>query len=251
MSVSNLVSNTIGAATELDRVMGYEANASGTSYLHDPFEMLGSFAIGTSLLSVTGNRREPGGAATVQWDDESVVPEEVPLVTEGRLTDFATSRESATWLRGIYTKHGKSVRSNGCMYAPRGIDAPLIHTPNLVMKPGPETETLESLIQGVSNGLYFRGMSINMDFQQLNGLGRGMCYEIKNGKRVARILNTGVLFRTPELWKNLIALGGETSLRRYGNPLWKGEPSQRSAHSVTAYPAVFKDITVVDVMRKV
>jgi TldD protein len=46
-SVAKLVHETLGAATELDRALGYEANAGGTSYIDDPLAMVGSYQAGS------------------------------------------------------------------------------------------------------------------------------------------------------------------------------------------------------------
>src|SRR5690606_6648288 len=45
-SVAGLTDETLGRATELDRALGYEANASGTSYLNDPLGMIGTYEAG-------------------------------------------------------------------------------------------------------------------------------------------------------------------------------------------------------------
>ncbi|HEY8510261.1 MAG TPA: hypothetical protein VIL32_18035, partial [Steroidobacteraceae bacterium] len=106
-------------------------------------------------------------------------------------------------------------------------------------------------IAGMESGVAIRGLNIDMDFQGLNGLGTtDRLYEIKNGKKVARIVGAGVLFRAPELWKGLRALGGRNSSRRYGTFAVKGAPAQRGYHSVTAPPAVFDQLTLIDVKRK-
>ncbi|HEU4642620.1 MAG TPA: metallopeptidase TldD-related protein, partial [Gemmatimonadaceae bacterium] len=94
-AMASLLAQTLGYATELDRALGYEANAGGTSYLNDPLAMLGSYKAGAPLLTVTANRSQPGALATVRWDDEGVVPESFDLVRDGVLTDFQTTRESA------------------------------------------------------------------------------------------------------------------------------------------------------------
>ncbi|MBX6333525.1 MAG: hypothetical protein IRY91_16885, partial [Gemmatimonadaceae bacterium] len=78
----------------------------------------------------------------------------------------------------------------------------------------------------------------------------GAIYEVKRGKRVARIASAGFLFRATELWKNLLAIGGEQSVRRYGMSAAKGEPAQRCYHSVSAPAAVVKELTLIDPMRK-
>jgi TldD protein len=249
-SVVNLLDGTLGPATELDRALGYEANAGGTSYLNAPFEMLGSYQVGAPLLTVTGNRSDAGGCATVQWDDEGVVPDEFPLVKEGVLVDFQTTRESAGWLKEAYAKAGKPFRSHGCANAQAGLFAPLQRNPNLTLAPDRGEVDFDALVAGVAKGIAVNGIAPYMDFQCLNGMGMGAAYEIKRGKRVARIANAGVLFRAPELWKGLLALGGTASARRYGTQASKGEPEQTTYYSVTAPPALFKQLTYIDPLRK-
>jgi TldD protein len=249
-SVARLVDVTLGAATELDRALGYEANAGGTSYLNDPLAMLGSYQAGSPLLTITANRSEPGGCATVRWDDDGVVPDEFTLVKDGVLADFQTTRESAGWLKEWYTKAGIPFRSHGCASASDGSYAPLQRRPNLALVAGREAYDFDALVAGVASGIAIKGATLDMDFQHLNGLGVGRTYEIKKGKRVARIANAGLLFRSPELWKGLLALGGPGSERRYGRGASKGEPAQGSIASVTAPPAVFKQLTVIDPLRK-
>jgi TldD protein len=249
-SITSLVDATLGRATELDRALGYEANAGGTSYITAPLEQIGSYQAGAPALTVTANRSEPGGCATVRWDDEGVVPDDFPLVKDGVLTDFQTTRESAGWLKSWYAQHGRPFRSHGCANADSGINAPLQHVPNLVLAPGAEATDFDGLVAGLTNGIAIKGVQLSMDFQNLNGLGTGTTYEVKRGKRTAVIAGAGVLFRSPELWKGLLALGGVPSVRRYGSLSGMGEPGQTTWLSVTAPAAAFKQLTVIDPLRK-
>jgi hypothetical protein len=89
-----------------------------------------------------------------------------------------------------------------------------------------------------------------MDYQGLSGLLMGRIYEVRKGKRVAQLAGVGTLFRAPELWKGVTALGGAGSARRFGQEVSKGEPPQTSYHSVTAPPAALERLTLVDVRRK-
>lgn len=250
LTMADLATRTIGSAAQLDRVFGYEANASGTSYLNAPHEMLGSYEAGAPILTLTANRSERGGAATVAWDDEGVQPDEFVLVQDGVLQDFLTTRESATWLTESYAKASRTVSSHACAAAPTAVELPLTHTPNMWIVPGTEAQDFDDLVAGIGDGLAVKEMYVDMDFQGLNGIGEGRVYEVKDGKRVARIVGAGFLFRSTELWKGLLALGGEGSLRRYGVTSTKGEPSQTTYHSVSAPPAVFKELTVIDPRRK-
>jgi TldD protein len=249
-SVANLLGGTIGGATDLDVAMGYESNAGGTSYLNDPLGMVGAYQLGPPLLTVTANRSLPGGLATVRWDDEGVEPDEFAIVRDGVLADFPTTRESAAWLTGSAAARGRTPRSHGCAAADSGLDAPLLHTPNLALTPAPGGPSFEELVAGTTKGLAIRQAQGNMDFQHLNGLGTGAVYEMRNGKRVARIAGAGFLFRTPELWRSVQALGGPNDLRWFGAVSTKGEPAQAVPFSVGAVPAALKQLAIIDLERK-
>jgi TldD protein len=64
-TVASLLGRTLGIATQLDRALGYEANASGTSFLNDPLAMLGAFQVASPLVTVTANRSTPGQLVNV------------------------------------------------------------------------------------------------------------------------------------------------------------------------------------------
>lgn len=248
-TVAAIIDATLGRATELDRALGYEANAGGTSYLNDPAGMLGSYQAGASTLTLTAERSEPGAVATVKWDDEGVAPDAFTLVKDGVLNDFQTTRESARWLGDAYVKHGRAMRSHGCAAAPSAVFAQAQHSPNLSVAPGREAKDFDALVSGMVRGVAVKSGGVDLDFQRSSGLGSGRLYEVKQGKRVNRLAG-GFLFRSTELWKSLQALGGEGSLRRYGMRAVKGEPVQEYNHSVTAPAALVKDLTIIDPLRK-
>jgi TldD protein len=244
--VGNILYHTIGEATQLDRAMGYEANASGTSYITDPFEMLGTFKIGAPQLTVIANRDQPGAVGTVKWDDEGVAPAPIPLVKEGILSGFSTTREGAGWLKAA-GKGNAIARPSGCADVNSAFDAPRTCVPNMVMTPGKEALGFEDLVGTLKKGVAITSVIIlSIDFQKLNGFMQCGAYEVKDGQRVARIGGAGTLFRAPELWKNIITLGGAQSAKRFNGP------KDRSLNdgAVTAVPAVFKDMSIIDAFRK-
>jgi TldD protein len=252
--VSKILSGTVGCATELDRILGYEANKGGTSYLREPFDMLDSFAIGTSLLTVTANRSEAGGAATVKWDDEGVQPRNVTLVEKGIVRDLQTTRESAGWLSaglsGKPAARNHVFQSHGCAASDTAGYGVICLTANLKMVPSTEQRRFDDLIAGLPKGVAIKSLWCDMDFQQASGHGMGRAYEIKDGKISARLSGAGVLFRTVELWKSLKTIGGPQSARRFGHGVGKGEPMQLGYHSVTAVPATFSNVSVIDIYRR-
>jgi hypothetical protein len=86
-----------------------------------------------------------------------------------------------------------------------------------------------------------------MDHQRLSGMGFMIrACEVKKGKRVSRVIGADrFLFRAPELWKNLLAVGGTKSAAWFGGRSEKGEPSQSMPFSVSAVPALVKDIVAI------
>lgn len=250
-SVQGLAAETLGRATELDRAMGYEANQGGTSYLNDPEHMLGSFQAGAAALTLTGDRSVAGGCATVKWDDEGVEPDECVLVKAGVLQDFQTSRESAGWLKDTYARAGRICRSHGFCAAPSAMEPPMLHVPNLAVAPGPDAHRgYAELLAGVADGVAIESAGFDMDFQHSSGLGTGRIFEVKRGKKTARLVEAGFLFRATELWKGLQDLGGEASVRRFGRAESKGAPAQQGYFSASAPPALVKQLALINPLRK-
>jgi TldD protein len=248
--MAGFVSGTLGTATELDRTLGYEANAGGTSYLGpDPFTQLGT-TLGTPLLRVRGDRSMPRGLATLKWDDEGVEPDEFSIVENGVLVDYQTTREQAAWLKDWYAKRGKPVRSHGCAFGLSALDMPLQMAPNLSLMPGPDDTGFNDLVANTKRGIALTGGMIGMDFQSREGVARGTMREIINGKLGSFIIGGECLFSSMELWKSLEALGGAASREQFPGGEVKGEPAQAANHSVAAVPGILKDTAIVDARRK-
>lgn len=254
-AMAELLSTTLAPATELDRALGYEANATGGSYLGpDPLTRLGS-PVASPLVSITAERSNPLGMATVKWDDEGVVPEDFPLVTDGQLMNYQTTRAQAAWLAPWYEKHGQPVRSLGCAMAPSALEEPMQHTPNLVLHPGTGTATEESMVQELEHGLHIAAnLNLTMDWMCANGYSfTARATEIRKGKPVANFGISGLMFNTTELWKNVEALGGASSaVYQSGDTLWsrKGDPVQQTTYSIGTVPVRIKQLRVVDPWKK-
>lgn len=243
-ALAGIVDGTFGPALELDRALGLEANASGTSYLAPVDKILGG-NVGSPLLTLTGDRSMAGGAATVQWDDDGVTPRSFKLIDKGIAADYATSRDHAPALAAWYKARGKAVQSNGCAASEDGMGVPLVQVPNLTLEPGARDRSFQDLVAGVDDGLAIIGGGVMMDQQQLNGQGMGeMVYRIRKGKLAGTVSSTAYLFRAPEFWKNLVALGGVSTAGTRGMTVKKGQPQQETVHSVRAVAAHFKNVPV-------
>ena len=249
-TVGNLIASTIGTATQLDRALGYEANAGGTSYLGpNPLELLGTFQVGAPSLTITADRTAPGAAATVAWDDDGVVPTPFTLVQHGMLADYQTTREQAAWLAPYYQKQGRAITSNACARGQTALYLPIQQPPNLTMAPGAAPVSTESLIADTRRGLAVTGGGVSIDFQARGGAGFGMFREINNGKLGAICTNAAYIFSTTELLKNMVAIGGADSVVRGTASNFKGQPYQGALYSVSAVPAKFTNANVIDTSR--
>jgi TldD protein len=249
--VGQVLKHSVGIATEIDRVMGYEANATGTSYIIDPDDMVGSLKIGAPAMHVTGTRSSPGGLAHVKWDDEGVAPNDFALIQNGVLQTLQTNREGAGWMKTLAEKTGQPIRSHGCAYGAEASDPQVVYPADLLLHPDSARDTtLDQLREQMDKGIEFKPGTVSMDFQQSTGLLLAPAFKIEKGKRVARIAGPGMLFRTSELWGNLQVLGGKSSVVRVGSGQMKGEPVQFGYSSVDAPPALFKEMSVINPAQK-
>jgi TldD protein len=245
-AMAMLVDQTVGQALQLDRALGFEANAAGTSYLAPPEELLGTMTLAPPFVTVTANRSQPRGAATVKWDDEGVVPEDYTLVKNGVITDYQTTRAQAPWLSQWYAQEHRGIRSHGDAGAPDAFYCTMQQMPNLVLEPAAGNATLLDLVGQVDKGIAILSVFWLFDQQLLNGMAAGAAVEIVKGKLGRPLKNVGLQVRAPDLWKSVATLGGADSSVSVAQQLRKGEPMQQTLHTVTAVPALVKQQNVIN-----
>jgi TldD protein len=265
-TMAALLSATFGVATQLDRAMGYEANAGGTSFLDDPLAMVGALQVASPHVTITANRSAPAQLATVRWDAEGVEPQPFAVIKEGVLSDYQTTREQAAWLAPYYAKVGHPVRSNGCAAAEDALGITVQHVPNLALEPNPSGGGLDALIATVKSGVLLEsGTVAQIDAQARNGLlAATTLRKIKDGRLGSALRNGAILFNTLDLWKHVTAVGGAAtaavvpySQYPYGGELGqlfhrpvKGQPAQASSYSVQAVAATVDNQALIDPFRK-
>ena len=76
-------------------------------------------------------------------------------------------------------------------------------------------------------------------------------YRVRKGKRTSYLKNAECLFRAPDLWKNLKAIGGKGSVVQSAATVWKGQPSQRLFFGIAAVPTLFANVAVGDIARQI
>ncbi|MDQ3557396.1 MAG: TldD/PmbA family protein [Gemmatimonadota bacterium] len=248
------IHESIAHPTELDRIMGFEANYAGTSFIYPIADYLGKFRYGPEFMNVQGERSARGGLSSVGWDDEGVRPDEYLIVRNGVLNDLQTTREQAPWLAEWYAQSGKPLRSHGNSYAQSWADVQFQRMPNVNLLPHPDRDVaLEELVGDVRNGILIEGRgSFSIDQQRFNAQFGGQVFrEIRNGRVGAPLKDVAYQIRTPEFWNSMDLIGGRSSYESHGSfNDGKGQPSQSNAVSHACPPARFRGVNVINTGRR-
>jgi TldD protein len=215
----------VAHATELDRIMGYEANYAGTSFVK--VSDLGKLKYGSKIFNVTADRTIPGGVATIGYDDDGVKTQEWPIVREGILVGLQTNRESAHFI-------GEK-ESRGCTAANSWRDYPFLRMPNVHVDAGPAgSPSPEEMIADTKDGVLIDGRgSYSIDQQRYNGqFGGNAFWEIKNGKKTRMVTNVTYNAITTDFFANLDAISGKEHWQMHGTGGdAKGQPTQTNSIS--------------------
>jgi TldD protein len=230
------VHESVGHAVELDRVLGREASYAGTSFV--PADGLGKFRFGSECVNVTADATSPGGLGSYRWDDEGVQGRPVPILREGVLAGFLSSRETATEI-GLD-------RSGGCMRADGFARQPIVRMTNVNLDPG-DAGALHDLLADTGEGLLIEtNRSWSIDNRRLNFQFEGeAAWEIKGGERGRLLRNPSYAGVTPEFWASCDAVCSATDWRLISLlDCGKGEPGQVMRVSHGSAPARFRDVQV-------
>jgi TldD protein len=248
------IHESIAHPTELDRIMGYEANYAGTSFIYPIDEYLGKFRYGRDFMQVQGERSSPGGLSSIGWDDEGVKPTEYLIVKDGILNDLQTTREQAPWLADWYARSGKPVRSHGNSYAESWDAVQFQRMPNVNLLPNQERDvSVEEVIEGVQDGILIDGDgSFSIDQQRYNAQFGGQTFmEIKNGRITGPLKDVAYQLRTPEFWASMDLIGGPSTYFVGGSfNDGKGQPSQSNAVSHGCPVARYRGVNVINTGRR-
>lgn len=232
--VSLQIHESCGHPAELDRVMGWEANFSGVSFLE--IEQLGKLKYGSDIVNIVIDNTIPQGLATVGYDDEGTKSVVSDIIRNGMLVGYEMSNDTA---RAI----GRS--SNACVRAQSWEYVPMIRMCNLNLLPG--DTPFENLFDDVKDGIYMESnRSWSIDDHRLNfQFGCELAWEIKNGKRGRMLKNPTYAGVTPQFWNSCDAIADERSWVAWGTPnCGKGEPMQSGRTAQCAAPARFRNVRV-------
>jgi TldD protein len=246
LAPSNLwltIHESVGHPTELDRILGYEANLAGTSFA--TLEKLGKLQYGSPLVTLFADKTAPGGLATCGYDDDGVRTQRWDLVKDGVYVGVQTTRDQAGWI-------GEKA-SRGTSYADDYKTVAFQRMPNVSLAAGAKEASLDDLVAATEDGVLVTGDgSWSIDHQRYNFQFSGqMFYAIKKGKIAGPLKDVAYQSNSLDFWRSCDMVGGPKSWELHGT-MWdgKGEPGQANAVSHGCPPARFRQVSVLDTNRR-
>ncbi|MBV8391438.1 MAG: TldD/PmbA family protein [Mucilaginibacter sp.] len=240
------IHESVGHPTELDRVLGYEANFAGTSFLTLDKWKSGNFNFGSKQVNIVADKTQVGSLGAVGYDDEGVKCKKWDLIKDGILVNYQAIRDQAHII-GLK-------ESQGCCYSQSWQDVQFQRMPNVSLQPGKTPLSVDDMIKNVEKGIYIIGDgSFSIDQQRYNfQFGGQLFYEIKDGKIAGMLNDVAYQANTREFWNSCAQVCDEKDYRLGGafND-GKGQPSQSSAVSHGSSTALFKGVNVINTKRKI
>ncbi len=240
------IHESVGHPTELDRVLGYEANYAGTSFATLDKWKSRNFNYGSKLVNIVADKTQPHTLGAVGYDDEGVPCKEWDIIKDGILVNYQAIRDQVQIL-------GEK-ESHGCCYADDWSSVQFQRMPNISLKPGTEKRSVLDMIKGVEKGIYIIGRgSYSIDQQRYNfQFGGQVFYEIKNGEITGMLDDVAYQSNTQEFWNSCVQLCDQDDYRTFGSFFdGKGQPSQISAVSHGSSTTRFNGVNVINTGRKI
>lgn len=240
------IHESVGHPTELDRVLGYEANYAGTSFLTLDKWKSKNFKFGSDKVNVVADKLQPGSLGAVGYDDEGVKCGKWDIIKDGVLVNYQAIRDQAHII-GLK-------ESQGCCYSQGWDDVQFQRMPNISLQAGKEKLSVDDMIKNVEKGIYIIGDgSFSIDQQRYNfQFGGQLFYEIKEGKIVGMLNDVSYQSNTQEFWNSCTAICDQSDYRLGGSfNDGKGQPSQSSAVSHGSSTTRFNGVNVINTARKI
>ncbi|OON70759.1 TldD/PmbA family protein [Hymenobacter sp. CRA2] len=239
------IHESIGHATELDRVLGYEANYAGTSFATLDWKKQNK-PYGSKVVNIIADKTQVGSLGAVGYDDEGVKTKQWDIIKDGQLVDYQKIRDQAHIV-------GQN-ESDGCCYAQSWQDVQFQRMANVSLKPNAQKLSVDDMIKGVDKGIYIAGRgSFSIDQQRYNfQFGGTVFYAIEKGKIAGQIEDVAYQANTQEFWNSCAATCDQSDYRLFGSFFdGKGQPSQVSAVSHGSATTRFNGVNVINTARKV
>lgn len=231
------IHESCGHPSELDRVLGYEADFAGTSWLTP--EKLNNLQYGNDLVNITQDPSMEKVIGHFKYDDEGVKSRSVPVIKNGIFVGYESDREHAALL-GLD-------RSSGNSKADSWRNVPIIRMNNLYLEADPDGyKDIDDMISDTKDGIYgLQWKSHSIDDKRLNfQFATQIGYKIENGEITKPLKNVTYQAITPEFWGATSGLTRTSKI--YGLPYCgKGSPTMQIGYVSHGGPwGRFEDINV-------
>lgn len=240
------IHESVGHPTELDRVLGYEANYAGTSFLTLDKWKTKNFQFGSKIVNFQADKTQVGSLGAVGYDDEGVKCKTWDLIKDGVLVNYQAIRDQVNII--------DQKESHGCCYSQNWADVQFQRMANVSLLPGKQPLTPDQMISDVEKGIYIvKDGSFSIDQQRYNfQFGGVLFFEIKNGKINGMLKDVAYQANTQEFWNSCVAICDERDYRLNGafND-GKGQPSQSNAVSHGSATARFNGVNVINTARNI
>lgn len=240
------IHESVGHPTELDRVLGYEANYAGTSFATLDKWRSKDFQYGSDLVNIFADKIQPGSLGAVGYDDEGVKTKKWDLIKNGILMNYQAIRDQANIIN--------EDESHGCCYADSWSSVQFQRMPNVSLTPGKEIYSVKDMIKDVEKGIYIVGRgSYSIDQQRYNfQFGGTLFYEIENGAIKGMLNDVAYQSNTQEFWNSCVKICDESDYRLFGSFFdGKGQPAQISAVSHGSSTTRFDNVNVINTARNI
>jgi len=228
------IHESVGHATEIDRILGDERNYAGWSFVQ--LSDFGSLRYGSDLMNITFDPTMLGEFASYGYDDGGLKAEKEYIIKDGILLRGLGGMESQlrTGLPGVANFRASAWNR-----------APIDRMANLNLEYG--ESSFEEIISSIKRGVYMksnRSWSID-DYRNKFQFGCEYGQMIENGKLTKILRNPNYRGISKTFWNNLKMVGDKDTFGMYGTPYCgKGEPNQIIRVGHASPVALFKNVEI-------
>jgi len=244
-----LLQATLVPALSARCALGYDADVGGTSPLSPIGDILGQQCV-SPLLSFGVDHGLPSFGAA-QWDAEGVTVTGGPLVTQGRVVNYLSSRSThpvvTAAAQSTSASNGPSIPLMGCVTAMTASMPPIEAPFSVSMPAAPDGGSLADLAKQMGKGLLVRGAYVWVTPDGQGGvIVPYTILEVQRGQIVRRMNTVSLPFGTKKILTTLKVVGGPGTLGETSADRRVGFPGSMICNSATAPAALYSGVDVLD-----